>query len=83
MELGDADGKNLSKIREYLNHYENEESNEIPKPFPGPELKAILSEWDYNYIMPYIIEDTIDLLNAANVLDIKKLVDLANARLAL
>ena len=81
MELGDVDGKILAKIIEYLNHYENEEPTEIPKPLPGPDLKSILSEWDYNYIMPYNIEESIDLVNAANFLDIKELVNLSSARL--
>ena len=54
---------------------------EIPKPLPGPDLKSILSEWDYNYIMLSSLNDTIDLVNAANFLDIKELVNLSSARL--
>ena len=80
--LNEINSKSLIKIIEYLNHYENEEPMEIPRPLPGPDLKSILSEWDYNYIMPAPVFDTIDLVNAANFLNIKGLEDLASARLA-
>ena len=80
--LARADSKNLCLIIEYLNHYENEEPREIPKPLPGPDLKPVLSEWDYNFIMPLTLEETIDLVNTANYLNIPELVNLASARLA-
>ena len=77
-----VDGKTLSKVIEYLKYHVNEEPKEIPKPLPGPDLKPILSEWDYNYISPLPLEDVVDLVNAANYLDIKDLVNLTSARLA-
>ena len=77
-----ADGKTLSKVIEYLKYHVNEEPKEIPKPLPGPDLKPILSEWDYNYISPPPLEDVVNLVNAANYLDISDLINLASARLA-
>ena len=77
-----ADGKTLSKVIEYLKYHLNEEPKEIPKPLPGPDLKPILSEWDYNYISPPPLEDVVNLVNAANYLDISDLINLASARLA-
>ena len=77
-----VDGKNLEKIIEYLKHYENEKPKEIPKPLPNNDLKSILSEWDYNFINPLSIADLIDLINAANFLDIGDLVALTAAKLA-
>ena len=80
--IKDVEGKTLSKVIEYLKYHVNEEPKEIPKPLPDPDLKQILSEWDYNYISPLPIEDAVDLINAANYLDISDLVNLAAAKLA-
>ena len=80
--INQVDGKNLEKIIEYLKHYENEKPKEIPKPLPNNDLKSILSEWDYNFINPLSIADLIDLINAANFLDIGDLVALTAAKLA-
>ncbi len=77
-----VDGKTLSKVIEYLKYHVNEEPKEIPKPLPGPDLKPILSEWDYNYISPPPLEDVVNLVNAGNYLDISDLINLASARLA-
>ena len=82
MPLKEIDSKTLSKIIEYLNHYENEDPKEIPKPLPDPDLKQFLSEWDYNYIILPSLQEIVDLVNAANTLDIKELVTLCSARLA-
>ena len=78
----EVEGKTLSKVIEYLKHYVNEEPKEIPKPLPSADLKQLLSEWDYNYISPFSLYETVDLVNAANYLDINGLVNLASARLA-
>ena len=80
--INQVDGKNIEKIIEYLKHYENEKPKEIPKPLPNNDLKSILSEWDYNFINPLSIADLIDLINAANFLDIGDLVALTAAKLA-
>ena len=80
--INQVDGKNIEKIIEYLKHYENEKPKEIPKPLPNNDLKSILSEWDYNFINPLSIADLIDLINAANFLNIDDLVALTAAKLA-
>ena len=80
--INQVDGKNIEKIIEYLKHYESEKPKEIPKPLPNNDLKSILSEWDYNFINPLSIADLIDLINAANFLDIGDLVALTAAKLA-
>ena len=80
--INQVDGKNIEKIIEYLKHYETEKPKEIPKPLPNNDLKSILSEWDYNFINPLSIADLIDLINAANFLDIGDLVALTAAKLA-
>ena len=80
--INQVDGKNLEKIIEYLKHYENEKQKEIPKPLPNNDIKSVLSEWDYNFINPLSIADLIDLINAANFLNIDDLVALTAAKLA-
>ena len=74
LEITEVNSKSLEKVIEYLKHYEIEKPKEIPRPLPGPDLKALLSEWDYNFITPISIEEVIDLINAANYLNIADLV---------
>ncbi len=78
----DVSSKILEKIIEYLKHYVNEEPNVIPKPIPNDDLKQFLNEWDFNYITSLSLEETIDMINAANYMNIKELVDLCSARVA-
>ncbi len=80
--LKEIDSKTLEKIIEYLKHYENGEPKEIPKPLPSPDLKLVLDEWDYNYIITLSLQEIVDLINAANTLDVEELVTLSSARLA-
>ena len=81
--FNEIDGKNFSKIIEYLNHYENEDPKEIPKPLPSPDIKPpTLDEWDYEFISILSLKEVIDLTNAANFLDIKELISLCSARVA-
>ena len=82
IEIKDVESKTLTRIIDYLKHYQNEEPKIIPKPLPSSDLKPILSPWDYNYINPISIEECIDLVNASNYLGIVYLVNLACARLA-
>ena len=80
--INQVDGKNLSKIIEYLRHYENEKPKEIPKPLTSSDLKPILSPWDYNFINSMSLEECIDLANAATFLYINGLINLSTAKLA-
>ena len=80
--INKVDAKNLEKIIEYLKHHETEKPKVIPKPLPSNDLKSILSEWDYNFINPLTLEEVIDLINAANFLDIGDLIALGSAKLA-
>ena len=82
LNINDVNGATLAKVIEYLKHYETEKPKEIPKPLPNSDLKPILLEWDYNYITGLKLDEVIDLINAANFLDIPDLVNLASARIA-
>ena len=59
--INQVDGKNLKLIVDYLNQYKNKKIKEIPKPLPSGDLKLYLDEWDYNYINPLSLEESIDL----------------------
>ena len=78
----EVDGKTLEKIVEYLVHYKKDKPKEIPKPIPNPDLKPILEKWDYDFITPLSLEVVVDLVNAANFLNIPDLVNLCCVRMA-
>ena len=59
-----------------------QKTKEIPRPLPSADLKSFISEWDYNFITPLPLEDVIELINAANFLDINDLITLSSARIA-
>ena len=80
--VNEVDSKNLEKIINYLKHHKDEKPKEIPKPLPSPDLKPLLSQWDYDFITPLTLEECVDLVNSANFLDIEGLVNLTSAKLA-
>ena len=77
-------------IIDYLQHYKDKEPKEIPKPFPERTdeefLRSIMdnddNDWTYNFISKLSMEDAINLVNAADYLQIKGLIDLLAAKLA-
>lgn len=71
----------LKKCTEYLTHYKDIEPREIPKPLPSANLLDVTDEWDVNFIS-IELDAVFDLINAANFLDIKPLLDLACSKIA-
>lgn len=71
----------LKKCVEYLIHYKDLEPKEIPKPLPSPNLLDVTDEWDVNFI-GIDLDSVFDIINAANYLDIKPLLDLACSKIA-
>ena len=53
----------------------------LPKPLPTGDLSLYIPQWDYNYINNLSLEETIELLNAAQILDINDLINLASAKI--
>ena len=85
--LNEVDAKNLDLIIEYLTHYKDMEPKEIQKPFPERTdedfLKGILNdEWTYTYLTNQSLEGLINLVNAANYLQIDGLINIIAAKLA-
>ena len=74
----------MTKIAEYLKHYEHSDINKIPlieKPIRSTNMKDIVSEWDAEYIN--VKDDMLfELISASNYLDIKPLLDLSCAKIA-
>ena len=85
--LREIEGKCLEDILSYLEHYKKFEPKKIPKPFPEKTddkfLRSILNdEWTFNYLQKFTIEEAITLVNGANYLRIKGLLDILAAKLA-
>ena len=85
--LREIDDINLIRIIDYLVHYQKEEPKEIPKPFPERTddafLRSILNDdWTFDYIQNMTLEEAIDLVNAANYLEIDGLINILAAKLA-
>ena len=85
--LNEVDSKNLELIIQYLEHYKDTEPKEIPKPFPERTddefLKGILNDqWTFDYLQKLSLDDLINLVNAANYLQIDGLINIIAAKLA-
>ena len=80
--LPDVNGKTLKRVVDYLTHYENSEPKPIPKPLKNSHIDEILDEWDFNFVDNIPLDESIDLLNAANYMDIAPLLQLACCRIA-
>ena len=77
----------LKRVIEYLYHYKDFEPREIPKPFPencdANFLRSILNdEWTFNFLNNLSVEDTINMVNASNYLQIYGLTNLLIAKLS-
>ena len=85
--LNGVDAKNLDLIIKYLEHYKDMEPKEIPKPFPEVTdetfFRGILNDnWTFDCLKNISLEDAIDLVNAANHLQMDGLVNILSAKLA-
>jgi S-phase kinase-associated protein 1 len=80
--MPDINGAVLRKIVEYLVHYKDSEPSEIPKPLPSANLLEVTDEWDVNFINSMDLDTTFDMIQAANYMDIKPLLDLSCAKVA-
>ena len=69
------------KVLRWMSYHNNVEPPIIKRPLTNLNLNSILKEWDINYID--VENDFLfDILNAANYLDIKPLLDLCCLKLA-
>lgn len=80
--MPDIRGDVLKKVVEYLLHYKEAEPKEIPKPLPSNNLLDVTDEWDVTFINSVDLDTNFDIINAANYMDIKPLLDLSCAKIA-
>ena len=85
--LNRFDSKYLDLIIKYLEHYKDMEPKEIPKPFPERTdeefMKGILNDqWTYEYLTNQTLDELINLVNAADYLQIDGLINIIAAKLA-
>ncbi len=71
----------LKKIKDYLDHYENEELKEIERPLASNNFKECVNEWDYNFI-DMDLQLIFEIILGANYMDIKPLLELSSAKVA-
>jgi len=73
----------LLKVCEFLRYYKDTkiEEKEI-EPIPEEGLRKIFDEWDVNFLDDLELEMVFDIINAAEMLGINKLHDLACAKIA-
>ena len=78
--LNEVDDENLNYVMQYLEHYKDKEPKEYEKPFPENADDAFLKsiyddDWTYNFVKQTLgIEKSINLINAANYLQIDGLI---------
>jgi S-phase kinase-associated protein 1 len=85
--LPDVDSKYLELVIKYLEHYKDFEPKEVPKPFPERTdeefMKGILNDqWTYDYLTNQTLDELINLVNAADYLQIDGLINIIAAKLA-
>ena len=85
--LKEVDNKNLELIIKYLEHYKNMEPKEIPKPFPDRTddefFRGILNDdWTFDFLQSISLEDTVNLADAANFMQIDGLINILVAKQA-
>ena len=82
LDVKKVNGDSLSKIKEYLEHYESIEPKEIKKPL-AENFKDCVDEWDYGFIgNEENIETLMNLIKAASFMNIEPLINLLSAKIA-
>ena len=75
--------KTLSKIVEWLKYHNGGIIEAIAKPVCCDDISNIVSEWDTKFIKGLTKREFIDITNYSNYLDIKSLLDICCAQVAL
>jgi S-phase kinase-associated protein 1 len=87
--IPNASGKTLAHVISYMEHHENNKAEPIEKPLKV-KIDDVISEWDKAFLFTELIKDhdekqhevLINVIMAANFLNIKDLLDLTCAAVA-
>jgi S-phase kinase-associated protein 1 len=84
MPIPEIDGDVLKKIVVYLEHYKDEDPKDVPKPLVKYDIKETYCEWDEEYISEFSSDKAFmfRLMEAANYLDCRFLLELACSKVA-
>lgn len=82
-------GRTLRFALDYIEHHHNNRADAIEKPLKG-KIEDVISDWDKNFLYTHLVknhdekqhETLIDVIMAANFLNIKDLLDLTCACVA-
>eukprot|EP01036_Dinobryon_divergens_P032520 gene32520-42130_t len=80
--LSNVNSAILSKVIEFLEHYNMEPMNEIEKPLKSANIGDVVQDYYANFIGGLHQEDLFELILAANYMDIKPLLSLTCATVA-
>jgi hypothetical protein len=75
--------ENLGHILEYCNQHNYESPPPLPRPLPSVNLRDHVSEWDASFIEGFSDDALIDLVNVCDYLDIKCILELCLAKIAI
>ena len=78
----EINSETLESVIKYLEHYENQEPKIIEKPLKSSDLTKVLDTWDYEFISKFSLEKSVDLVNAANYINLDSLLQLSLCRIA-
>ena len=78
----EINSETLESVIKYLEHYENQEPKNVEKPLKSGDLTKVLDAWDYEFISKFSLEKSVDLVNAANYINLDSLLQLSLCRIA-
>ena len=79
--VNNVNKKNLQKIVQYLEQYENKDPTNPKAPLPSKNFKDCVDDWDFKFL-PTELEDVFELFQGANFMDIQPLMELTAAKIA-
>lgn len=81
----DIHGDMLNNVREFLEHYRDEDPKVVSKPLLEYNIKNTYGEWEEHFIVPFLADRSsiMGLLKIADTLDCKSLLELAASAVAI
>jgi hypothetical protein len=74
---------NLSHIQRYCAHHNYQAPPALPRPLPSSKLGDHVDSWDVEFVNAFSDEELVELVNVCDFLDIKCILELCLAKIAL